>query len=281
MTLPSEGEAGRELCRSSNGTGGTAAADAVSPPRPRSGSNRIVLFFSLICLAGCAEVPPNAVLPPPAGPQASELYTPTLESEYQIGVGDALLIQSYYDANLRQTVTVGPDGRISLILLGSIDAVGKTTSALTTELATAYGAQLNHSDITVAVSQIANSSVYVSGEVKAPAMQPIAGPKTVLQAITTSGGFLTGANKEQVIVLRRKPDGSVLAFVENATNVLSNKANDIYLKRHDIVYVPKTPIAKADEFVDQYINQIIPRSVLLNFGYTFLHPVGGTTVVVP
>jgi len=40
-------------------------------------------------------------------------------------------------------------------------------------------------------------------------------------------------------------------------------------------------IAKADEFVDQYINQIIPRSVLLNFGYTLLDPVGTTTVVVP
>jgi hypothetical protein len=62
--------------------------------------------------------------------------------------------------------------------------------------------------------------------------------------------------------------------------VLNNKASDIYLKRHDIVYVPKTPIAKADEFVDQYINQIIPRAVLLNFGYTLLNPVGGTTAVV-
>jgi polysaccharide export outer membrane protein len=221
------------------------------------------------------------VQPPPAGEQAATgLYTPTLESEYQIGVGDALLVQSYYESNLRQSVTVGPDGRISLILLGSMDVVGKTAGALAAELTSAYGAQLNHPDITVVVSQIANSSIYVSGEVKTPSMQPVSGVKTVLQAITTSGGFLASANKEQVIILRRKPDGSVLAFVENATNVLSNKASDIFLKRHDIVYVPKTPIAKADEFVDQYINQIIPRSVLMNFGYTLLDPVGGTTAIV-
>jgi polysaccharide export outer membrane protein len=256
---------------------------SVSLRGPGSNKNRILLFFSLVCLAGCSEAPPpNPVLTPPSGQQAAadaDLYSPELEGEYQIGVGDTLLIQSYYEPNLRQTALVGPDGRISLILLGSMDVVGKTASALTAELTRDYAEHLDHTDITVAVSQIANSTVYVSGEVKTPAMQPISGPETVLQAITTSGGFLTSANQKQVIIMRRKPDGSMLAFVENATDVLNNKAGDIYLKRHDIVYVPKTPIAKADEFVDQYINQIIPRSILMNLGYTFLNPVGRTTTV--
>jgi protein involved in polysaccharide export with SLBB domain len=95
-------------------------------------------------------MPPNAVLPPPAGQQAApDLYSPALESEYQIGVGDTLIIQSYYEPNLRQTIPVGPDGRISLILLGSMDVVGKTASALTAELTSAYAAHLDHPDITV------------------------------------------------------------------------------------------------------------------------------------
>jgi polysaccharide export outer membrane protein len=257
------------------------AAASVSHRSRGLGKKSAALLLLLIGLAGCEVTPPNATLSTPAGPQAdASLYSPELESEYQIGVGDTLLIQSYYEPNLKQTVTVGPDGRIALILLGTRDVVGKTASALTQELTTAYAGRLDHVDITVAVGQIANSSVYVSGEVKTPAVQAVSGPVTVLQAITTSGGFLTSAYQKQVIVLRRKPDGSMLALVENATDVLNNKASDIYLKRHDIVYVPKSPIAKADDFVDQYINQIVPRAILANFGYTILNPVGGSTQVV-
>jgi hypothetical protein len=54
----------------------------------------------------------------------------------------------------------------------------------------------------------------------------------------------------------------------NVESVLNNKAGEVYLRPRDIVYVPKTWIAKTDQMVDQYVNQIVPRSLGVGFGYS-------------
>jgi hypothetical protein len=60
-----------------------------------------------------------------------------------------------------------------------------------------------------------------------------------------------------------------------------NGSDELYLRSKDVVYVPKTQIAAIDDFVQQYINEVVPRFVTTNFGYTFFDQVGGSTVTAP
>ena len=238
-----------------------------------------ILLGIMVALSSCANDYPADLVPPvPTETAAPELYRTTLEPSYMIGPGDSLLIQSYYHPDLRQPVTVQTDGRVSLLLVGDVMAAGKTPEQLAGELTRAYDKFLENADVTVTLSESAGLSVYVGGEVARPAMEPIRGELTLLQSIAQAGGFLPTGNREQVLIIRQTTDGRYRTLQANAEQVLRNEAGEIYLRRHDIVYVPKTEIAKADQFVDQYINQIVPRSVNAVFGYQFIKQGAGTVI---
>jgi len=74
-----------------------------------------------------------------------------------------------------------------------------------------------------------------------------------------------------VLIIRRTPDGRYRTLQQNVDAVLTNKSGELYLLPHDIVYVPKSHIARVDQFVDQFINSIIPHSITGIFGYQWLH----------
>jgi len=243
------------------------------------------MLFALLAIAGvisgCTDYP-TTLVPSVADPNvAPDLYRPQVEPEYRIEPGDGLLVQSYSDQALRQTVTVRPDGRISLLLVGDINVAGKTVREISDLVRKRYASRLpDKPDINVALNEVAGLYVYVGGEVKIPSVVPLKGSLTLMQAIAQAGGFLPGANQNQVIILRRRPDGNFTAQQHNARLVLRNEEGELYLRRRDIVYVPKSDIAQLDQFVDQYINQIIPRSVQAVFGYQVLRTVGGSTPVI-
>jgi protein involved in polysaccharide export with SLBB domain len=233
-------------------------------------------------VSGCVDYPYNLV-PPVADPAvAPKLYQPQIEGEYRIEPGDSLLIQSYFDPALRQTVTVRPDGRISLLLIGDVMVAGKTVGATNDFLRQRYASKLpDKPDVSVTMNEAAGLMVYVGGEVRSPSVLPLKGSMTLMQAIAQAGGFLPGANQNQVIILRRGPDGTFVAQQQNASLVLRNEAAELYLRRRDIVYVPKSNIAQIDQFVDQYINQVVPRAVAATFGYTVLRTIGGGITTLP
>ena len=246
-----------------------------------SGSARaLCLPLLLLGVAGCAnEYPPERV-PPFADRAASPaLYEPLVEPEYAIQVGDQLTVNSYFDPSLKQQAVVQPDGRVSLVLVGSVVAAGRTPKQLGELLGRSYRRFLDNRDITVTVTEVSNQAVYVGGEVKAPTVLPIKGELTLFQAITAAGGLLPTANRSQVIVLRAGANGHFQAFQKDLDAVLRNEAGELYLRRRDIVFAPKSGIAKVDQFVDQYINQVVPRFVTTAFGYQFFNQVGNTSVV--
>ena len=250
--------------------------------RAYSAVQHALLVSITLLVGGCAnEYPPDLVASVPNESEDPDLYRPVLETSYTIAPGDQLLINSYYHPDLKQPVTVQPDGRVSLLLVGDVVAGGKTPQQLAEELTRAYGKFLEDADLTVTVSESVGLSVYVGGEVAKPAMLPIKGELTLLQSITQAGGFLTSANKEQVLVVRQTADGHYRTLQANVERVLRNEGAEIYLRRHDVVYVPKTQIAKVDQFVEQYINDIVPRFVNTVFSYQLLSSSSGTTVISP
>jgi len=226
----------------------------------------VFLALCMTCLSGCVTI--NYPVPSIPGPrQEPNFYSPTVEKDYIIQVGDVLAVRSYFESQLNQEVTVRSDGKVSLLLMGDVEVVGLTPEELRSRVTEAYSAVADNPDFTVVVLKSSAQSVYVGGEVQRPSMQPMEGQLTLMQAITTAGGLLVTANRSQVLLLRHQRDGRFSVYKADIEKVLKNEVPDFYLQRRDVIFVPKTLIANINDFVNQYVNNIIPHSVSLTYGW--------------
>lgn len=166
---------------------------------------------------------------------------------------------------------IRPDGYISFPLLGDMMGTGLTLPQLKERLTTEYSKIINNLSVSLILEQIKSNLVYVMGEVRAPGYYLMESPTTATQILARAGGLLNSAKTNNILVVssnkERKPVGRLI----DLDKILGegNIGNDIVLKQYDVVYVPKSAIAKVDLFIDQYINQLIPRifRVNLSFGY--------------
>lgn len=182
------------------------------------------------------------------------------ESAYTIGVGDALRIRFYFHEELDEDIPVRPDGRVSLQLIDDVQAAGLTPAELAGALKASYAKHLRKPEITVQVTRVAPRRVYVGGEVKKPGLIETVDVITAVKAIMQAGGIKDTANLESVVVLRYRA-GMEPEFlrVDLRDDIRSGtKREDIPLRAYDLVFVPKTFIATANQFVSQYIDKMIP-----------------------
>lgn len=170
-----------------------------------------------------------------------------------------------------KTTTIRPDGYVSFPLIGDIRAAGLTLPRLRDIVVSEYSKVVDRLSISVNLAEIRSNLVYVLGEVKKPDYYLMMGPTTLTQILSQAGGFLDTAEKCSVLVLSRNHDRKPVGKIVNLDEVIGkgNIGQDLLLKQFDVVFVPKSRIAKADLFVDQYINQIIPRMfrASINYGY--------------
>jgi polysaccharide biosynthesis/export protein len=153
--------------------------------------------------------------------------------------GDTVKISFPGSANLDQTEQIRLDGKISLPLLGDVQAAGMTPEQLQQNLVRLYAPQISSSDVTVAIESSA-FPVYVTGCVLAPGRILSSEPITALEAIMEAGGFdYTRANLRKIHVIRRQKDTSQ-SYVLNLKDVLNgDDQNNFFLQPDDIVYVPE------------------------------------------
>ena len=154
-------------------------------------------------------------------------------------------------------------------LVREITAAGQTPAQLTDLLREKYASELQRPEITVIVRSFGSQRVYVDGEVARPGILPLVGFTTILQAISQAGGMKETARKSQVVIIRRSEDNKPLVSSVNLNKVIdgTDMLQDIPLKPFDIVYVPRSPIANVNVWVDQYIRRNIPISISTGFGY--------------
>jgi len=125
--------------------------------------------------------------------------------EYYIGPEDVLEIIVWRNADLSKVVTVRPDGRISLPLLGDIDAIGLTPTQLTTNIVNKLKQYKETPTVSVILQQVNSYGIYVLGEVAKPGRLFLKSKTTVLQAITNAGGFTPTAARNKIVVFRWDP----------------------------------------------------------------------------
>ncbi|RZB31078.1 MAG: polysaccharide biosynthesis/export protein, partial [Desulfobacteraceae bacterium Eth-SRB1] len=218
-------------------------------------------------LSACASQQSNVA------PKAAALSSPSRSTQpapYLIQPGDQLDIKFFYNPEINETVTVRPDGKISLQLVDEVQAAGLKPSQLDEILTKEYAHELKKPMITVIVKSFQGQRIYVGGEVNRQGLITLAGGMTPLQAVFNSGGFKETANPESAIVIRKGTDNRPVPIQMNLTDAMHGKSGsaDFLLQPQDIVYVPKSAIAKANKFVNQYIEDLLLfRGVSFGFSY--------------
>jgi protein involved in polysaccharide export with SLBB domain len=156
--------------------------------------------------------------------------------------------------------SVRPDGKVSVPKLGEIQAAGYSPEEVRqTIVELCKGLAFNEIEPSVDMVTTTGSRIYVGGEVKFNGVFPLDGGPTALQAILLAGGPTNNSRLNSVLVIRRNPNGKPYVFKTNIARAFQGHTeNDIALRGFDVVYVPKKPIAKANLFVEQYIEEIIP-----------------------
>ena len=159
------------------------------------------------------------------------------------------------------TATVRPDGAISVARIGDVQAAGYSTDELRATVdELCQQVIFNDVETSLDVVTVTGSRIYVGGEVAIAGPYPLAGSPTALQAIMMARGKTNDARMNNVLVMRRNATGKPYIFKTNL-NVAMTKGltdNDIPLRPFDIVYVPKKLVSRADLFVEQYIDEIVP-----------------------
>ena len=205
--------------------------------------------------------------------ETESLAPPSRSSEpspYFIQPGDQLDIKFFYNPELNETLTVRPDGKISLQLVDEVQAADLKPSELDDELTKKYARELKKPAITVIVRSFGGQRIFVGGEVNRQGLITIAGNMTPLQAVFNSGGFKETASPENAIIIRKGPGNEPVPIAMNLEDAMQGKTGnaDFLLQPDDILYVPKSAIAKANKFVNQYIeNLLLFRGVSLGFTY--------------
>jgi polysaccharide biosynthesis/export protein len=154
---------------------------------------------------------------------------------YVIGAQDILNIKVWREADFTGPYTVRPDGKISMPLVGDVQASGLTPERLGEQLKQALSNFINSPDVTVSLQNVGSKKFYITGEVNRAGEYTLATPTKVFDALSNAGGFRDFANKKKIIILRG-PER--IKF--NYQDILKGKnlEQNIFLENGDTVVVP-------------------------------------------
>lgn len=176
----------------------------------------------------------------PAVAQTSEVPKPkpaTEDSRYLIGPEDKLDIHVWKEPDFTRVVPVRPDGKISLPLLQDIQAAGLTPSQLGGTISERLKKFITDPQVTVIVIEINSRRVFVIGEVMRPGAYPLMPGMTVLQALSSAGGFSMYANTKKIYVTRLE-NGKQVKFPFNYRAVLDGETEVMALHPGDTIVIP-------------------------------------------
>jgi polysaccharide export outer membrane protein len=162
------------------------------------------------------------------------------DDSFVIGNDDVLSINVWKEPDLSRSIPVRSDGKISLPLIGELQATGRTPLKLEQEIAGKLQPYLEEPEVTVIVQQINSEKFNILGQVAKPGSYAINNSATVLDAIALAGGCRDFAKRGSIYILRRNPDGSESRIPFNYKDVIKGKnmAQNIKLRPHDTIVVP-------------------------------------------
>jgi polysaccharide biosynthesis/export protein len=170
---------------------------------------------------------------------------------YQLCKDDVLQLNFALTPDLNQTVTVQPDGYITLQSVGDIHVEGQTIPDVTEAIRLAYAKTLHNPIITVRLLEFDKPYFIVGGEVGHPGKFELRGDTTMTQAVAIAGGFTESAKHSQVWLFRRVSDDWAETQQLDLKKMLKNGnlREDAHLRPGDMLYVPKNTLSKMKHFI--------------------------------
>jgi polysaccharide biosynthesis/export protein len=180
---------------------------------------------------------PNAQ---PATPKPDTTDAKGHDNGYIIGNDDVLSINVWKETEISRSVPVRSDGKISLPLVGEVQAAGSTPLKLEQDISTKLKSYIAEPEVTVIVQQVNSQKFNILGLVNRPGSYPIANTPTILDAIAIAGGFRDFAKQKAIYVLRQNPDGSQKRIPFNYRDVVKGKnpEQNIKVLPRDTIVVP-------------------------------------------
>jgi polysaccharide export outer membrane protein len=217
----------------------------------------LLLLFSVFnpsLAPGKDKSPPADQQPTNQGATPNSAQEPVLHTghvRYQLCPGDILEINFPFSPEFNQTVTVQPDGFITLRGVGDLLVVGKTKPELTERIQKTYSKILHDPVVSVELKDFEKPYYIVSGEVNHPGKFDLRGDTTVTQGVAIAGGFNENAKHSQVLLFRRISNNWVEVQKLDLKHMLNsaNLTEEPHLRPGDMLFVPKNTISKIRRFI--------------------------------
>jgi polysaccharide export outer membrane protein len=185
--------------------------------------------------------------PPSPAPTPAPVEDPNEPSAYKVGPGDILKFFVWKEPDLSGELQVRLDGKVTIPLLGDVEAATRTTEQLATEVSKALKRYLAAPQVTVGLVSSASSRFFVLGQVVKPGDYPLRGRTTVLQGLALAGGFKEFAKTDSIVVLRQdkgfflpkgRPSETFITVNYKKLEGAKDVGENIVLRPGDTVLVP-------------------------------------------
>lgn len=204
---------------------------------------RLFLFVVIWVIASAATVFAQQQRPP--------RLTTVTEERYRLQPGDVLEVQFRYSPEFNQTLTVQPDGYVSMDIGGELKVAGLTVEQTRMAILRKASERLQNPVATIVLKEFQKPYFVVSGEVNTPGKIEMRERVTALQAIMLAGGMKEGARSSQVVVFRRINTDTAEVKLLNLKSIrrTADLENDLTLQPGDMVFVPRDKISKIERFM--------------------------------
>ena len=204
----------------------------------------IALLAATLSLTVSAQRPSTQTQSPRLGTFGNDV-------RYTLNPGDVLEIQYRYTPEFNQTVTVQPDGYVSLQIGGDLKVGGRNLAQVRNLILARVRTQLESPELTVILKEFQKPYVVVAGEVVQPGKLEMREKLTAVQAVLMAGGFKDSARSSQILVFRKLNADTAEVRSLNFKTLTRTRdlENDLTLQAGDMILVPRNRISKLERYV--------------------------------
>jgi polysaccharide biosynthesis/export protein len=196
------------------------------------------LLIIVVAVLAAQERQETVPAPPAVAPEEEALKksvgAPIDPNTYLIGAEDILQIRVWREADLSGPVAVRPDGKVSMPLIGDLQAAGNTPLKLAAMIKEGLLKYVTEPEVMVSVMSVNSKKYFVMGGVNRPGQYPLVVPTTISQALTIAGGFREYADTKNVLIMRG-PKRYKFNYRDWSRG--KNLSQDIYLQSGDHIVV--------------------------------------------
>jgi polysaccharide export outer membrane protein len=201
------------------------------------------LLIALLCMTLLGTVWAEDTAQRSQDPRSTSNLAPAAgkaDENFVIGADDVLAINVWKEPDISRSAPVRSDGKISLPLVGEVQASGQTPRQLEKEITSRLRNYISEPEVTVIVQEVRSQRFNILGQVSKPGSYLLTNSTTVLDAIAMAGGFRDFAKQKSIYVLRQNGDGSQSRLPFNYKDVIKGKdaGQNVRLEPRDTIVIP-------------------------------------------